>query len=588
MGKPSIQQRSTAAGISQDVALFVLLAGGLAIWVLSLLYIEPTRIDSYGLIGILPPSIFVAYAMIIVGFCLSLQSTILRPFVPPLFLIALVLFLHATPAIGYGTLRYSWAWKHIGVIDFIMRHGQVDPNATFLSAYHNWPGFFVFFASIANALKLDPIAIAELARFYPTFLNFGFLAVLPLVFRNFTSDPRLIWTAVAIFLLANWVGQDYFSPQGSAFFMYLSVLALLTGPLAKSESHGKLVANHLNLQTGFLVLVTLSLILAIIAVHQITPIFLLSALVALAVTRQLSFGYLLFAILAEVLWLLYFAHAFLAPEMADLVASFGRLDSETVGRLADTSLAVEGQRVVIFASRGLSGIVAVGALLGGILRLSTSHFDLKAAILTLAPLPVLVATPYGGEIVFRLYLFCVPFFAFFFAAVFFPSSKSSTGTVRLLLVGALLLAMVPGFILANNGKDEQYYFTHLEVEAADWLYSNSTAGQLLIEGNRSYPSQFRNYENFIYLPLSEELPEITENLLTDPSKLLVRWLRQTPAGGFIVLTRSQKAEFENLGSLPRGEISRIEQKLMASPHLKIVFSNDDATIFSLSGTSLER
>ena len=57
-------------------------------------------------------------------------------------LVALVALLHATPAIVYGTLRYSWAWKHVGIVDYIERHGGVTPDIDTLPVYHNWPGFF--------------------------------------------------------------------------------------------------------------------------------------------------------------------------------------------------------------------------------------------------------------------------------------------------------------------------------------------------------------------------------------------------------------------------------------------------------------
>jgi len=41
-------------------------------------------------------------------------------------ILALIAILHATPSLLYGTLRYSWAWKHVGVVDFFMRHAGGD------------------------------------------------------------------------------------------------------------------------------------------------------------------------------------------------------------------------------------------------------------------------------------------------------------------------------------------------------------------------------------------------------------------------------------------------------------------------------
>ena len=554
----------------------MLLATGLLAWVSSLPYIDASTLGGLGLIGILPPGIYLAYAAIIAGFCLSLTPAALRTPLPLLFLAALVLLLHGTPAISYETLRYSWAWKHIGVIDYIMRHHSLDPTARYLSAYHNWPGFFLVSAWIANWFSLDALGIANLARFFPTALNLGFVAVLPLLLRNFTQDRRLIWIATALFLAGNWVGQDYFSPQGTTFFLYTGLLALLTGPLAATPRQ----AHHPAALAGLSV-AALTIIVAIIATHQITPLFMLSGLFCLALIRRLNFGYFIFALVAELLWLFYIAEPFIAPELADLLAGFGKVSGETLGRLANTAVISDDQRLVSLASRGLSGVLGLAAIAGIIVRFRAGHRDLTAFVLLASPMPVLFATPYGGEVIFRLYLFATPFLAFFAASLFTPP-QGSKGTWRLVALSLALAVMVPAFLLANNGKDAQYRFSPAEVEAADFLYRHSEPGQLLIEGSRSYPSQFRNYENFTYVPLSEELPEIADDLLTAPDRLVVRWLRNTPAGGYVIITRSQKAVFDSMGLLPPGSLDAIERALIASPDLTIAFTNQDATVLTLN------
>ena len=48
-----------------------------------------------------------------------------------------------------------------------------------------------------------------------------------LILRTLTIDRRLVWLAVWVFYLGNWVGQDYFSPQAFAYLLYLMLLAIL-------------------------------------------------------------------------------------------------------------------------------------------------------------------------------------------------------------------------------------------------------------------------------------------------------------------------------------------------------------------------
>ena len=77
--------------------------------------------------------------------------------------------------------------------------------------YHNWPGLFVLTAWIANALGIGSVGLAEAVRFAPPTLNLLFLTALISIYRRFTGDPRLVWASAWVFIVGNWVGQDYTS-----------------------------------------------------------------------------------------------------------------------------------------------------------------------------------------------------------------------------------------------------------------------------------------------------------------------------------------------------------------------------------------
>lgn len=593
--------RATAAGQARLLD-FACLIGALALWIAGLGSIDVTAMTDLGLASVLPVTVWAAGGIAILGFGLSLRPATVDGPLPFVHLIMLILVLHATPAIAYETLRYSWAWKHLGIVDFIQRHGGVDPDAAFLSAYHNWPGFFALSAMIANLFNLNTVALAEIVRFFPVLLNLVFAALLPLIYRQLSPDRRLAWTATAIFVVGNWVGQDYFSPQGTAYALYLAMLVLCLGPLALSQhprlagasaptpgrfrnwaSRGEpaiMAAGKRAKRTASLGV--LLLILAIVVTHQLMPLLVILALFVLVLLGRLSFGFLLFAAIAEVLWLFYFADVYVSGVFRDLVADFGQLNAETVGKMVDFSLASPGQRLVSLASRGLTGAVGVLAIAGGIRRLRHGHRDATAIALTIVPLLLLVATSYGGEIVFRLYYYALPFLAFFGAALFFPVAGKRAGLMSVLLLSGLLMLLAAGFVLANNGKDRQYRFTHQEVAAATWLYETAPDGALIIEGARNYPSQFMNYERFAYVPLAEELPEEIAAVIANPVSVLGRWLQRSPSGGFIIFTRSQKAYLDDVGVMPVGSLDRIEASLLASARFKLVYANDDARIFTIN------
>jgi hypothetical protein len=584
------------------------LATAATFWAVSLPRIDPAGLDSFGLISVLPWTHWAALASLGIGFSISLSRRLAAGPLPFFFLVGLVLLLHATPAITYETLRHSWAWKHIGIVDYIQRHGSVDPASPYLylAAYHNWPGFFIVSALIANLLGLGPIELAQIARFAPTTFNLLFLCALLPIFRRFSDDPRLVWTAAWIFLASNWVGQDYFSPQGAVFFLYLVMLGFCLGPLqtrrglslpgaggfARIAGHMfQIVSRGLPAPTPLLggigqaacAAAVLLIILAITASHQLTPLVVISALAGLALIGRLSPSYCLFAMIAEVAWLLYFAVTFMTMALHELITEFGHTATGMFEKMVDTSLVNPGQVWISWACRGLTGGIAVTAFLGGLRRLAAGYRDGPAIVLALAVLPLLGVTSYGGEILFRVFLFALPFLAFFAAALFFPSPRSGHSLILRTLVCGFGLLLTFAFVLANNGRDRQDRFTPDEIAAAQWLYESAPPGTLLIEGARNYPSKFVNYENFDYLPISEEPPESIAAVLRDPVEVLGRWLNDPgrPAA-FIIITRGQKFFTDAQNIMPNGGLAKIEQALLASPRFKLVYATADARIFELN------
>ena len=192
-----------------------------------------------------------------------------------LYLITYIALIHGTPAVLYGTLRYSWAYKHVGIVDYILRTGTVDPTIAVGEIYHNWPGFFAA-SALLTSLAGSPDAL-RIATWAPVVFNLMNLVVLRYVYRGLTRSRRLIWLALFFFFIINWVGQDYFSPQAMAYVLYLACIGLLIRR-ATLKAHQ---------------LIPFLLIVAVVAAsHQITPMMLLLAVTALVALRRTSGWYL--------------------------------------------------------------------------------------------------------------------------------------------------------------------------------------------------------------------------------------------------------------------------------------------------------
>lgn len=583
-----------------ELLSLVSLTAAMMLWWTGLPTIDPDGMTDLGLASILPWQIYAALALLSAGFALVLSPRQSAGILPALHIIGLVIILHATPAIAYGTLRYSWAWKHLGIVDYIQRHGAVDRVAEYLSAYHNWPGLFLVTAWAGDLLGLNSLDLSYPARFAPLVLNLGFVVTLMVIYRQLCDDNRHVMGGAWVFVLGNWVGQDYFSPQGVTFLFYLVLLALFLGPLHCRVGFSAPVGpgivsrvwalavgepsrwrrSYTAAEKGLATVLALVLIAAIVSTHQLTPLVVILATGGLALTGRLSPGFLIFALIAELSWTLYFAAPFVATY---LIAEIGRLGAMAVAveKLADTSIMPPDRLWVVWAGRSLSGIIVIAAVIGGLSRLARGYRDGTAAILCLVPLPLLV-TPYGGEILFRAYLFGLPMLAFFAASMLFPRrNRGGAGAVAFLTVLGFTGSVA--FFLANNGKDLEYRFAPDEIETAEWLYSTAPSGSLLIEGARSYPSQFLNYERFTYVPISEEDASARARIVADPVGVLAGWLSDdTQREGYLIITRSQKSYLEAQGILPAGAIADIEQKLLASPRFLIAKASPNAVVFKLN------
>ena len=117
--------------------------------------------------------------------------------------------------------RFGPVYRHLGIVDHLLRYQEINGS---IDAYFNWPGFFAFAAFLVAAGDLgDAFAFAG---WTPLVSNLLYLGPLFLIMRSLTEDRRVVWLGVWIFMLTNWVGQDYFSPQSFSYFLYLVILAI--------------------------------------------------------------------------------------------------------------------------------------------------------------------------------------------------------------------------------------------------------------------------------------------------------------------------------------------------------------------------
>ena len=573
------------------------LAIAVGLWVVSLGVIDPRAMTDLGLISVLPASFFAALLVLTISFAVLVHRRPQRSLLLTAHLLALIAFLHATPTIVYGTLRYSWAWKHVGIVDYIQRHGSVATDIHALDVYHNWPGFFALDSLLTEVAGLDDTL--GFATWAPVFFNVLNLGAVLFVFCALTRDRRVIWLGGWLFLITCWVGQDYFSPQAFAFFLYLVVIGIvlkwlprLARPANGEQQRPKPWAgvgerSREDVMRAAMVGLVVLLLAAIAASHALTAVMVTVVLTVLVLFHICGVRSLPFVALAlTAVWDFVFAINYVDGRTATLSEKIRLPWVTTESSLTDVAQLSQGQVLVSSVARALVVGIAALALAGALRQWRSRGLSRPAVVLALAPLLLFLSGDYDGEILFRIYLFAVPFLAFLAGHAVLASAKargrSWRAPIASAVVGSVLLA---AFLVAYYGKEHQYYFTPAEVSAARYVYTHASSGTLLIEGTHNYPAQFKNYERLDYVTIAREPPASRKRVLAHPATVLAEWMSD-PArnGAFVIITRSQKIEVSELGALPPGSLDRVERALRASPRFTAVFHNRDATVFALART----
>jgi GT2 family glycosyltransferase len=583
-------------------------AVALVLWGMSLHRIELGRISDFGLLPALPWTYYAALGVLTVSFTLALRASRMSEPILALHVVGLIVIVHATPSIAYGTLRYAWAWKHVGIVDYIQRHGSVDPDIAFLSAYHNWPGFFGL-TSLYTQLAGFGSALSY-ASWAPVFFNLLFFGALVVLFRTLTQDRRRVWLGAWFFFAANWIGQDYFSPQAYAYFLFLVVVTIglawfrLRQPQNVTAAHRapsraaarwfhRLVSSadrgapwHSDAgqgERGALALLLIALTVAIASSHQLTPFMTVLALGGLVLLQQIRLRSLpgLVAVIS-LAWVAFFAVGFLRGNLYWVVDSVGALTTNANSTLINLAKASHGQRVIADIDRSLTlGVWILGAL--GFARMwRRGRLDLTAGALALAPFAMLAATSYGGEILFRVYFFSLPFMALLATGLFYPdgrSGRSRSTAPAAAFVSCLLLA---GLLVGYYGKERQNHFSKDEVSASRYLYDTAPPGSLLVSGVNNYPWAFEHYEEYSYLSLADLAPRDRRHAIAQPADTIAAIARQSRSVcTYVVITSSEKAAVDMSGVMPAGSLERIEHRLATSPGYRLVLSNPSASIFGV-------
>lgn len=522
------------------------------------------------LLGAINPAWYVGMACIVAGIVVGFVAV--STSAVALSVVSLQLAVTLTPALAYNLPRYSWTYKHLGVTSYILLHGSVNPN---IDIYQAWPGLFAGVAWACHAIGVqNPIPIA---RWWPTVIDLLRLFAFQRLAVRVLRDNRRSWLASAIVVAGNMIGQDYYSPQATGFFLAIAVFAVV---YRRPGEDRRISATEWPL--------VLAMIVAISVTHQLSPYMLAAAVIVLALFG-LSRSYLvpIITLVCAAGWaLLHFTtvrryfnfNQF--GHIATNVLTRGQVRASHTSRLHKAALI----HLNAYAMATVVAVIAVLALLVLIQRRSKVHLAL--ALCAASGVGLLVTNSYGNEGVFRVVLFALPW------AAILCSDWDAASAPRLhwLPIAALPL-LLAGYLFVDMGLDYIYATRVSDLKAIQTFESTAPSGSRLCILGRSYApiKSSGRYNEFEY----RDDPYVAYdgihhfNPKTAYDDFLIGCLPQTQHAlrhrSFYVLGAQQpEANLIELGLATHHEYAALESEIARSGNWQLVERTKTAQLYKLT------
>ncbi|MCF1595673.1 lipopolysaccharide biosynthesis protein [Streptomyces muensis] len=546
-----------------------------------------------GLISVLPMPTLVGAALLAVVFASLLWLGREHRALLLVTLLATVVSLHALPALIEIEPRFATAWQHLGFLDYIDRTGSAVPD---LDARWSWPGFFAVAAFVAKACGVGDLT--EVIRWWPLAMQLLYLVPMFLLVRSMRASWRAKWTGIWVFVLSGWVGQDYFSPQGFTYLLYLVFAAILLvwfrAPhvIWTKRRPGEVEVEPANRrQQAVLLAVVIGLFAASVPAHQLTPFVMLGVLTGLVLIGKSELRGLpiLFGVMVTV-WIGFMAEPYWSGHFDELFGGVGgvggNVSSSVSGRIEGGS---STHKLVLYVRVLLAGGVMAFACWGWWRRRFHHYRERSLLVLTFVPFLGFGMQSYGGEMALRVFMFALPGAALLTGLAFFPrtgvtAKERDKDKVSLAPLAALMagLVLMGGFLVARWGNEPFERIRPGEVAAMEYVYAHDdpTVRLLWLSDDPvnvvtpSMPWGSRDMEKVEYLPtLAPPDPVLVSGL--------VKSLKDAGPNSYLMINRGQVTYLRmDVGYSATWE-SRLIRNLDERQELKKVFANADVTMYAL-------
>jgi hypothetical protein len=573
--------------------LYAVPVAALAVGYLSLRSSKVSDIGPYGLIQALHPPYFAAVVALMLSYFGVLRMERLRPTLLSLHLGVLVFLVHGAPGVVESEPRFATAYLHAGFTGYVAHTGQVLPG---IDARFSWPAFFTGSAVLDKAAGIS--TALHLIRWWPVAMNIAYVALLWLIAVHLLPTKRLAWLTAGFFPVANWVGQDYYSPQSIGFVLYLALIFVLVGPLGgegppiwrmrvrRPRSWPGPTAEEQDRwgPTWLWISGSVVLVAAMSAGHQISPIMACGTSIVLAAAGRTRARPLVVAFCVITLgWVCYGAIAFWSGHFGEIFGQVGTVSGNVSNSVLKRLHGSLIHRRVVDVRLGISVFVWV---LGGLGALTwrKGGANRRAAFLMMAwPISFIAVQSYGGEALLRIFFFSLPGALICIVALISRLRWSPAQIAAEVLVFAVL---APSFLVARWGNELFEITRPLELAGVQQLYKMAPHGSIVVSISPQIPWSFDNVTTYQYEP--ENIDEFALRKLRaieslfKPNKSYIVHVRNRSthrAFGYVIITTGQVNYGDQEYGLPTNWGQEDITKLTNSPKFQLVYHNPDTWIF---------
>jgi hypothetical protein len=563
-----------------------LLFMGLGSWAYGISQVRRQAIGSFGLLAGANIWFFLGLAMLLVGGLLELSRHRPRTWLLGTYLAALIVAIHATVPILYGVPEYAWVYKHIGIVQALGQYGRVtDPS----NIYQQWPALFAAVAFVSGLAHMGPLSFAAWG---PLSFELADALLLLGVFRLLGTDSRVTFTALFLYEgLIAWVGQDYLSPQAFGYLLWLGIVTILVrwllaapapvharpGLLARARApfHAQLPMSHNSSRARPALAAILIAIIyfAIVAAHQLTPYLAIAGVAALASLGLLRRGWLLLLMLAVIAGGYLVLHYSLISQEYGGLFSGGNVVENASGASVHHHAA---EAITADIVRALAISMWLLALVAIVRRWRVLGRVSATAALAFSPFVIIFVQSYGGEAIYRVFLFSAPWCALLIAGTLVE--------LRVILWRRLVVACACSMALAAGlqglyGPVAVDTFTSAELAGSLWLYDHAAPDSVFVLAADNFPMvETANYNSYGLQVIPAD-PQVRAAWLDEASVDDVEaWIESLGyRNTYVVFSRSMAA-YASYFDDPRG-YAQLASAVRNSPGWLVVYRNADTIIY---------